>query len=91
LNETIWGQITDPDYEWITPHQAEIEQLFAAAETKAKDDKADGAGGDKTKKAAAKPGNFSVHIIVELELLIQNRVCINLGGKTVPKSFHSTF
>ena len=56
LNETIWGQITDPDYEWLTPHQGEIEQMFAAAETKAKE--ADGAGADKPKKAASKPGNL---------------------------------
>lgn len=56
LGETIWGQLNDPDYDWLGPHQSEIEQMFAAAETKAKEEKGEGAGGDKSKKAAAKPG-----------------------------------
>lgn len=58
LNETIWGQIPDPDYDWLGPHQNEIEQMFAAAEAKPKEEKSD-AGGEKVKKAA-KPGSVSI-------------------------------
>lgn len=63
LGETIWGQISDPDYDWLTPHQNEIEQMFAAAETKAKEEKGADAA-DKPKKAA-KPG-MSLSLIIKL-------------------------
>lgn len=74
LGETIWGQIPDPDYDWLGPHQSEIEQMFAAAETKAKEEKGDGAAGGEKAKKAAKPGMKHTYIVSE-NTNISHRIC----------------